>query len=213
MIAKTKSTDQLGTYHIAQHPELYTPSRSNNFVFYPLFDKRLLRAGVNPETATDNDYISADKAQEVLMLSVSGAAVPHPTQTVVEVKRGNTVVKFPGAWTYEAGSFVFEDYIGAETKEVLMAWRALSGNLHDETVGSKANCTFNGILVEYTPDHRQIRHWDFYGCWINQLSEGDFSSEDDGKRQVTATIQYDRALPGLPDDAEEVTFTSQSTAE
>ena len=33
-MADNKPTlDQLGTYHIAQHPELYTPARSNNFVF------------------------------------------------------------------------------------------------------------------------------------------------------------------------------------
>lgn len=206
MPSKNKSTDILGTYHIAQHPELYTPSRSNNFVFIPKFTKELLMAGVNSEEATEINYISPEKAQEVLMLSVNESAVPHFTQNVVEVRRGNGAVKFAGAVTYPSGSFKFNDYVGADTKSILMAWRKLAFDQEDETVGRAEDYKISATLVEYTPDNRQIRYWDFYGVWISELSEGDFSSDDDGKREITATIQYDRAIPHLPDDLEEITF-------
>ena len=209
MPSKYKSTDQLGTYHIAQHPELYTPARSNNYVFYPIFTKKLLKSGVDAVMPKDSDYIDPIQAQEILALSVTSAAVPHSQQNVITIKRGNTEVKFAGSWNYPSGSFVFNDYIGADTKSVLLAWRGLSQHTLDETVGDASDYKVQGILVEYTPDHRQIRYWDMFGCWVSQLSEGDFSSESDDKRQITATIEYDRAIEHLPNELEEVKFVSQ----
>ena len=48
--------------------------------------------------------------------------VPHFTQSVIEVKRGNNSIKFAGALnSWDGGSLSFTDYIGAETKEALMA--------------------------------------------------------------------------------------------
>ena len=93
MPSKYKSTDQLGTYHIAQHPELYTPARSNNYVFYPLFTKRLLKNGVDESIAQDSDYIDPQQAQEILALSVTSAAVPgdHSGKNSGETERCRTV--------------------------------------------------------------------------------------------------------------------------
>lgn len=121
MPSVNKSKDALGTYHIAQHPELYTPARSNVFVFMPIFTEDLLKDGVLKASATSSDYISKEQAQEVLRLSVDASAVPNPTQNVVEVKRGNTTIKFAGAWTFGEGSFKFNDYVGADTKSALYA--------------------------------------------------------------------------------------------
>lgn len=213
MPSKTKSTDALGTYHIAQHPELYTPARKNNFVFIPQFTTRLLKSGVSESLANSNDYIDPSVAQEICMLSVSSSAVPHYQQNTVEVKRGNGTIKFAGAVTYPSGSFKFNDYIGADTKSVLLAWRGLAFHQEDETVGRAQDYKINAQLVEYTPDHRMIRYWDFYGVWISELSEGDFSSDDDGKGEISATIQYDRAIEHLPDEdeLEELNFISSRT--
>ena len=197
-----KSRDPLGTYHLAQHPDLFTPARSNNFVFYPQFKNRLLKEGVSEATATDNDYISAEYAQEVLMLSVNEASVPHMSQNVIEVKRGNTVMKFAGAVNYDAGSLKFEDYIGADTKSALYAWRRLAFNKEDETIGRAEDYKITATLVEYTPDHRQIRYWELFGVWVSDISEDSFQQESDGKRVVSVSISYDRAIEHLPDDNE-----------
>ena len=205
MPSNNVSLDQLGTYHIAQHPELYTPSRNNNFVFMPIFKQdRILKHGVYEANATDNDYFTKEQLQEILMLSVNSSSVPHYQQNVIEVKRGNGVVKFAGAVTYPSGSLKFNDYIGADTKSAIMAWRRLSFNVENETIGAAEDYKITGTLIEYTPDHRQIRYWDLYGVWISELSEGEFSSDDDGKREITATIQYDRAIEHLPDDMEQI---------
>ena len=213
MASRTKSTDDLGTRHIAAHPELYTPSRDNNYVFYVHFKDRLLKAGVDADVATDSNYFDAAQAQEVLALSVTQAAVPHYTQTPIEVPRGNVVVKFAGAIKFDSGEFAFNDYIGAQTKDILMAWQRLSGDPLDQTVGEAEDYKMTATLIEYTPSHRQIRHWDFSGVWISGVSEGPLSSDSDGKRQVSATIHYDWAIPNEPEDMETVTFVSSTTTE
>ena len=204
------TTDQLGTYHIADHPELYTPSRNNNFVFMPIFNDdqtQLIKSGVDKDTAEEGDYITKENLQEILMLSVTSSSVPHYEQNVIDVKRGNGTIKFAGAVTYPSGTLKFNDYIGADTKSCLLAWRRLSFNQEDETIGEAKDYKIKGTLVEYTPDHKQIRYWDLYGCWISKLDEGEFSSEDDGKRQITATLQYDRAVEHLADDLVQVETT------
>ena len=89
----------------------------------------------------------------------------------------------------------FNDYIGADTKSVLMAWQNMSYNVRTEKVGSldvtpyKKDC----YLIEYTPDYRKVRTWRLYGCWISSLTEGEYTAEDGGKHNIDCTIQYDRA--------------------
>ena len=210
MPSKYASTDQLGTYHIAQHPELYTPARTNNFVFYPIFTEDLLKEGIDEAVATASDYIPKAQAQEILALSINATSVPHPRQNVITIKRGNTSIKFAGSWEFPSGNLKLNDYIGADTKSVVLAWRRLSMNVKNETVGDASKYKIKGILVEYTPDNRQIRYWELFGCWIHDVSEGDFSHEDDSKREISAVIEYDRAFEHLPDDLEQVEFVSQS---
>lgn len=209
MPSRNKSTDQLGARHIAAHPELYTPARSNNFIFYPIFTKPLLKYGVYEDAATSQDYITPQQAQEILALSVSASSVPHAQQNVITLKRGNEEIKFAGSWTYPSGTLKFNDYIGADTKSVILAWRRLSMNVLDGTVGDASDYKIRGVLIEYTPDNRQIRHWDLYGCWLSQPQESDFSSDDDGKREISVSIEYDKAIEGLPEDLEDIEFVSQ----
>ena len=55
-------------------------------------------------------------------------------------------------------------------------------------------------LLEYTPDYELVRTWVLKGCWISGLDMPDFNQEDGGKRQITASIQYDSAFMEMPDE-------------
>lgn len=184
---------QIGTYHLGDNPALYSPQRNNNFEFVVTDIDNILRAGALG-TETNARFTNA---QEVLRLSVSQAFIPHFTQEVVEVRRGNSSLKFAGVPSFDAGTLQFRDFIGADTKEVLMAWQHMSYNVYTEKVGSldvpetqyKKNC----FLIEYTPDFRKVRQWILYGCWISSLSEGEYNYDDGDKHQITCTIQYDHA--------------------
>lgn len=142
--------------------------------------------------APASDKIS--KAQEVLKLNVLTADVPHFELNTLEYRRGNEVVKFAGVPTFSAGSVKVDDVVGLDTKAILMAWQGLAYNVHTGKGGRMADYKRKCVLVEYTQDYEQVRSWDLYGCWIKTLSEDAFDKENDGKRAITATIEYDKAI-------------------
>lgn len=189
--------NQHGTYHLAagDNQTLYEVQRDNNFEFVVTNIDNILRVGA---TETDeNAYIT--NAQEVLKFSVVQASIPFFTQAVIEIKRGNSVMKAAGVPTFEQGQIVVNDYIGADAKSSLMAWQNLSYNVKTEKVGRMADYKKTCYLMEYTPDYKLVRTWKLLGCWVSGLEEGAFNHEAGEKKQITATIQYDKAFMELPD--------------
>lgn len=186
-----RATHPIGTYHLADNPQLYEVQRQNNFEFVVTDIDGIMRAGARD--GDSNAYFN--NAQEVLMLSVTQAFVPQYTQEVVQIKRGNSTLKYAGVPSFQEGSVVFNDYIGADVKAILLAWQNLSYNVYTEKVGSLdvTNYKKDCYLIEYTPDYRKIRQWILHGCWISNLQEGEYSSDNGDKHQITCTFQYDHS--------------------
>ena len=188
-----------GAYHIADNPQLYEPARSNNFELVVTGIDTLLQAGVDENTATENDYIR--NGQETIRVSVLSSSVPHFELGDIQVKRGNSTSHYAGVPTFNTTDLVVNDYIGARTKDVLMAWQGLAYDVRGEKIRSSANYKKDCTLYEYTPDYEKvIRYWEIKGAWVSNVTEDAFSNENNDKRQVTATIIYDRAIMHLPDD-------------
>lgn len=193
--------ENMGTYHLADNPELYEPSRTNNFEFIVTDVDSLLRAGVKENLATQSDYIT--NAQEVLRVSVVSSSVPHFTLGVIDVKRGNNTMHVAGVPTFDNHQLMLNDYMGARTKSALLAWQALAYDVRTEKVHRASNYKKTCYLYEYSPDYEEvIRKWRLVGCWISGLSEPEFNNETNDKRTVTATIIYDKAIPMLPEEVE-----------
>ena len=189
----------IGTYHLADNPQLFEPARSNNFEFIISDIDELLPAGV--DLPTDSDTLK--NCQDVIRLSVVKSSVPHFTLSEIEVKRGNNTMYFAGTPTFDAGTLTVNDYIGAKTKDILLAWQSLAYDVLTEKVHLASNYKKNCTLVEYSPDYDEvIRQWELKGCWITKLSEGDFDFESNDKRTVDVTIRYDKAIP-IPTTVEE----------
>lgn len=185
------ASTQIGTYHLADNPQLFEVQRQNNFEFVVTDIDGIIRAGA---LGTESNA-KINNAQEMLRLSVTKAFVPHFTQEVVNIKRGNSTLKYAGVPSFPEGSIDFNDYIGADIKSILKAWQNLSYNVRTEKVGSLdvTNYKKDCYLIEYTPDYRKVRTWRLYGCWISSLSEGEYTADSGDKHQISCTIQYDRA--------------------
>lgn len=182
-------TQDQGSYHFSANKSIYEIQRGNNFEF--ILDPRL-----NNITAWGSETKSFPKAQEYIKLSVAAASVPHFSQNAIEVRRGNTAVKYAGVISYGSGSISCYDFIGAETKDILMAWQAKSGDPSKQTVGLQADYKYDCTLIEYPPDYdHKIREWKLEGCWISSISEEDYSVDANGSRRISVTIEYDRAMP------------------
>jgi hypothetical protein len=179
----------MGTYHMAANTNLYEIQRTNNFEFIITDIDGIKKAGmIGGET---NGAI--DNAQEIVRMAVAESSVPFFSQNAIEVKRGNSTMKFAGVPTFEAGQIKVNDYIGASAKEVLLAWQALSYNVVTEKVGLASDYKKDCYLVEYTPDYQKVRQWKMHGCWVSKLSSGAFSSDNNEKMQIDCTIEYDKA--------------------
>lgn len=190
---------QIGTYHLGENPRLYEPQRTNNFEFVVTNIDDILRPGPAGDE-TDGVFRNA---QEILRISVSSASVPHFSQETLSVKRGNSTIKFAGTPSFSDGEVVFRDYIGANTKEILMAWQNLSYNVYTEKVGALARTNYkkDAYLIEYPPDFAQpIRRWVLHGCWVSNLSEDNYDNENNSLKLVTCTIPYDWAALDTVED-------------
>ena len=185
----TSAVSPMGTYHLAANHNLYEIQRSNNFEFIVTDIDGISKAGMISGQVSG----TIENAQEIIRLSVASSSIPHFSQDPIEVKRGNSTMKFAGVPKFDAGTIKVNDYIGAATKEVLMAWQNLSYNVATEKVGLASDYKKDCYLVEYTPDYQKVRQWKLHGCWISKLDGGEFSSDNNDKMQITVTIEYDKA--------------------
>ena len=167
-----------GARHLAANPELYMPQGTNHFYFYVDFDN-------------DGDITQGE--EESLRLSVKSSTVPHFTQEVISVNVGNGTLKFAGKWSFDGGTIEVLDWIGANTKEILMKWQAKSGNIKTDKVGLASDYKKTAYLVETTPDGQRVRAFKMYGCWISGLSEDAHNYDNSDSRAISATITYDYA--------------------
>ena len=180
--------DKLGTYYLADNPTHYEIQRSNNFVFYV--------EGLNDKGYLDipqNTYAQSN-ASDVIRISCSKAFVPTFTQSVIQLKRGNNTLKFAGTPEFSNGQLQLNDFIGAGTADVLYAWQQKAYNTLTEKVGLVTDYKKDAYLLEYTPDYQLVRTWKLFGCWISSLSFDEYNHESNEKHNVTATIEYDKAI-------------------
>lgn len=188
--------ESLSTYHLSTgtHRQ-YQPAKGNFFEFIIEDLGDLLKPGVEESLAQDTDYI--DNGQEVIRLTINKATVPHFELNPIEIRKGNSVVRYAGMPSFNSGSIEVDDMIGAQSKTVLEAWQALAYNVVTDKGGRAIDYKRNATLIEYTSDHVRVRSWKLIGCWISSISEDDYDKEADGLRRVTAAISYDRAIPDI----------------
>lgn len=194
----------ISTHHLSQNPALYEPSRNNAFEFIldlstqPI-PNTLISAGVNAaiaESPAENTDDYLNNVSDIIRISVAESSIPHFDLGVIEVRRGNSTMKFAGTPTFSEGSIKCNDYVGARTKDVLLAWQRMAYDVVNDVVELAGNYKRTCKLVEYTPDFAQVlRTWTLYGCWVRTLSEGNFSHESSDKRSIDVTIVFDRAVP------------------
>ncbi len=187
-------SNSLSAQHISTNLANYEAARTGFFSLIVNDIDNIVKAsysGGDARDAADSDKIA--RAQEVLKLNVVKAPVPHFSLKKESFRRGNDVVNFAGVPDFKDGSIVVDDVVGMDTKSILMAWQALAYNVHTRKGGRMKDYKKNATLIEYTQDFEQIRSWTLHGCWIQDIQEGDFDKENDGKRQITASIVYDRA--------------------
>lgn len=186
-------SNSLSAQHISTNLANYEAARSAFFSLIVDDIDNIIKATYSgdKEAAAESDKIA--RAQETLKLNVVKANVPHFSLEKLSYRRGNDEVHFAGVPSFESGDIVVDDVVGLDTKSILMAWQGLAYNVYTRKGGRMKDYKKNATLIEYTQDFEQVRSWNLYGCWVSKISEDSFDKESDGKRQITATIEFDRA--------------------
>lgn len=180
-----------GMYHMTANNHLYQPQLSTQFEFIVTNLDGLTHLSTGEEIAN---------AQEILRLAVVRANIPHFEQNVIEERRANSVQKFAGTPSFSAGEITVRDWIGVDTKSILMSWQNQSYDVKTDKIGLVSDYQRDCWLIEYTPDWQEVRKWILYGCWISSISEDPYDHGGTTEvRQITATIQYNRAVLDIPD--------------
>lgn len=183
-----QSSTQYGLYHVNDNTKYYESQRSTDFEF--IVDSADME---NLVSITTNEVIP--NAQEILRLAVVSCPIPHFSIEPLTQRRGNSVTKFAGTPSFDAGSLTVRDWIGVDTKGILMAWQHLAYDVNTDKVGILSDYKKNATLIEYSPDKQVVRSWTLYGCWVSAISEQSYShAESQNDRTIEATIQYDKAV-------------------
>lgn len=178
-----------GAYVLADNPRLYEPQRANNFDLLIEGLDNIRRVGM----VGDEENGTIPNAKELFRIAVNSSFVPHFSMTSIDIRRGNSMFKVAGLPTFDDGSATLNDYIGAETLDILMAWQNQAYDVETEKVGLIEDYKKDAWLVEYTPDWQVVRKYFIKGIWVSAISEDNFSREQDGKRSVSVTFKYDYA--------------------
>lgn len=195
-------SNSLSAQHISTNLANYEAARSGFFSLIVDNIDNIIKASYTGGAADATDSDKIKQAQETLKLNVVQAPVPHFQLQKMSYKRGNDTVNFAGTPEFSDGEITVDDVVGLDTKSILMAWQALAYNVHTRKGGRMKDYKKDATLIEYTQDFEQVRSWKLYGCWISNITEDNFNKEQDGKRQVRATIVYDRAIMDMPQTGE-----------
>lgn len=179
------SLDKKGSYYLADNPKFFEPQRGNSFKFYVSGLKDLLKVPSN--------VWAQNNADEVLELSVKSSSVPHFNITTISINRGNSTMKFAGKAEFSDGKLTLNDYIGAGTKDILLAWQKQAYDVRTEKIGLASDYKLDAYLLEYTPEYQLVRTWVLKGCWISGISESDYDHDTTENKTLDATIVYDKA--------------------
>lgn len=187
----TNDSYDKGAYYLAQNPEIYEPQRSNCFKFV-----------VDMTGITVDDFgvtVPANDLSKTLELAVKSSSVPQFSVPKISISRGNSQMHFAGKPEFKDGQITVHDYIGAHTKEILLAWQRQAFNVHTQKVGLAKDYKRTATLYELTPDFQIVRTWKLFGCWISEISDPNYDTESADPRTMDCTIVYDFAYPEVPD--------------
>lgn len=185
---------------ISENLSSYEAARSGFFILVVDGLDDLLKPNYRGEAENAEDSDKIKKAQETLKLSVTKCPVPHFEIATNEYRRGNDVVKFAGIPTWNGGTITVADYVGLDTKSLLMSWLYKAYNPHTRKGGRMKDYKKTATLCEYTQDYELIRTWTIEGMFITKITEDDFDKENDGPRKLNVEFVFDRATVDLPDE-------------
>ena len=102
----------------------------------------------------------------------------------------------PGKVTFEEMELKLKDFVDIGSANALLKWFRQVYNPETGAVGLARNLKKNADLTLFAPDQTIVRIYKLIGLWPKKFEHGDFSMSENGMVLLTASLRYDRAIPG-----------------
>lgn len=132
--------------------------------------------------------------QKVLTLSMQEAPIPEEASDVIEIPFMNETRKVAGKVNYRAGSFVFGDFVDQPTYTSLLKWRSMVIDPVTGKPGMASVYKKTGSVILLGPNDSK-RTFSMEGVWPSSVVGGGLSYGNSEHLKITATIEYDKAVP------------------
>ena len=177
---------KLGAYHMIGQDE-WEPQRTNNFeIQFPNLGQLF---------TIDQGLALPGNASNLLTLSVKSVSYPSTTISALKVSYGNNSINYAGKPEYGDVEIVCNDFIGLQTERIIMGWHKLVYDPKTEKVGRASVYKRDGYLFEYSPDGEFVRKTQLRGCFPGTVAPGNFSNDDNSRREISVTFYVDVAIP------------------
>ena len=142
-----------------------------------------------------NIYGLPGQGTELIMLSLVNFSLPTITNEVINVKHGNTDVKFAGTTQFQGSNQLqVIDYITTDISKIISDWRELVYRISDDGIGWAVNYKKQGEVSVVGPDGTFERVWKYEGIWPSEVNYGEVTHESTTDLvRCEIQIQYDRA--------------------
>jgi hypothetical protein len=101
-----------------------------------------------------------------------------------------------GKTEYQTATLRLLDFVDAGTASAIIKWDRLVRNSETGSVGLARDYKKNADLVMGAPNGSTIRIWKLIGLWPQAVEYGEFDMRSSEPVEVSATLRYDRAVPG-----------------
>lgn len=145
---------------------------------------------------TNNFEIQIDNVSKVrpMILAVVSGFLPNESNEVIALNYGNTQITVAGAARpNNSGSLVIRDLVQEDMEQVIDEWRATVYNKDTDAIGFAADYKKHAYVTQYAPDGTMVRVWDLEGVWPSAVDYGQVSYDSPGVKQISITLQYDKA--------------------
>lgn len=180
--------DKIGAYHMIGDDD-YEPQHKNNFELHVYNMENLFKVDSGTK-------IKPDVAKKMFALdAVNVTGIKYSTDPI-KIRHGNTEVRYAGLTTIGPDfSVSYNDFIGKDTEQIIMAWYGLVLNPKTQKGGRASQYKKPAVLVETAPDGTHSRIIDIQGIWPSSVELGGFDYNDGNVRQIAVTFTFDKAVP------------------
>lgn len=133
---------------------------------------------------------------EIIRMACESVKIPSINVETTELRHGNEIVKVATNPSFDGGSIVMKDAIGADLEMAIWNWFSLVLDIENDSVmGLVVDYKKTTRLIQYSPNNSVSRTWKCSGVFPTSFDAGDLSYASPDKKLITCNLSVDKCIP------------------